>query len=53
MKSLLDPTFKWIPSNETDVRATFERVRREQQERAERESAKVAQIKPKEAKHGS
>ena len=29
MKSLLDPTFKYIPSVETDIRKTFARVRRE------------------------
>lgn len=30
MKSLLDPTFKYTPAVATDVRATFERIRREQ-----------------------
>ena len=29
MKSLLDPTFKYVPSVETDIRKTFARVRRE------------------------
>ena len=29
MKSLLDPTFKYVPSIETDIRKTFARVRRE------------------------
>ena len=29
MKSLLDPTFKYVPSVETDIRKTFDRVRRE------------------------
>ncbi len=31
MKSLLDPTFRYIPSFSTDLRSTFERVRREMQ----------------------
>lgn len=29
LKSLLDPTFKYVPSVETDIRKTFARVRRE------------------------
>ena len=29
MKSILDPTFKYTPSVETDIRKTFARVRRE------------------------
>ena len=29
MKSILDPDFKYTPSVETDIRATFERVWRE------------------------
>jgi len=29
VKSLLDPTFKYVPSVETDIRKTFTRVRRE------------------------
>ena len=44
MKSILDPCFRYTPSHETDVRKTFERLRREQQERwqaqARAESAK-------------
>ena len=37
MKSLLDPTFKYVPSVETDIRKTFARVRRE----ARREASTV------------
>ena len=33
MKSLLDPTFRYVPSNETDIRKTFARVRRELRQR--------------------
>ena len=29
MKSILDPSFRYTPSHATDVRKTFERVRRE------------------------
>ncbi|HEY2818588.1 MAG TPA: hypothetical protein VGK44_15830 [Casimicrobiaceae bacterium] len=29
MKSLLDPSFKYVPSVETDIRKTFARIRRE------------------------
>jgi hypothetical protein len=32
LKSILDPAFRYIPSIETDVRKTFERIRREQRE---------------------
>lgn len=31
MKSILDPTFRYVPSASTDVRKTFSRVRREMQ----------------------
>lgn len=33
MKSLLDPTFRYVPSNQTDIRKTFARVRREMRAR--------------------
>ncbi len=33
MKSLLDPTFRYTPSAETDIRKTFARVRREMRQR--------------------
>lgn len=29
MKSILDPSFRYTPSSETDIRKTFNRVRRE------------------------
>lgn len=37
MKSILDPSFKYVPAAATDIRKTFARVRREQQ-KARRES---------------
>jgi hypothetical protein len=30
MKSILDPSFKYVPSSKTDLRKTFARLRREQ-----------------------
>jgi hypothetical protein len=34
MKSILDSSFRYTPSVETDVRKTFERIRRELQSQA-------------------
>ena len=30
MKSILDRSFRYVPSHATDIRKTFERIRREQ-----------------------
>ena len=30
MKSILDPSFRYVPSHATDVRKTFDRIRREE-----------------------
>lgn len=38
MKSILDPTFNYVPAVQTDLRKTFARVRREQ------EKTKVAAV---------
>ncbi len=38
MKSILDRSFRYVPSRETDLRKTFERIRRERGA-AERQSA--------------
>jgi hypothetical protein len=35
MKSILDPDFRYTPSDHTDLRKTFARVRYEQQKAAE------------------
>jgi hypothetical protein len=34
MKSIFDPSFRYVPSFETDVRKTFARIRRERAENA-------------------
>jgi hypothetical protein len=44
MKSILDSSFRYTPSSETDVRKTFERIRREQQAQIQEEQ--VTQISP-------
>jgi hypothetical protein len=38
MKSILDPSFRYTPSHETDLRKTFERARREQAKSARAEA---------------
>jgi hypothetical protein len=38
MKSILDPSFRYIPSSQTDVRKTFARVRRELRAREQAKS---------------
>jgi hypothetical protein len=43
MKSILDPSFGYTPSFETDVRKTFEGIRREQQAQIQEEQ--VTQIR--------
>jgi hypothetical protein len=44
MKSILDSSFRYTPSFATDVRKTFERIRREQQAQSQEE--RLAQISP-------
>jgi hypothetical protein len=43
MKSILDPTFRYVPSVETDLKKTFSRVRREM-ERARSASQAAAVV---------
>ena len=38
MKSLLDPSFKYVPAASTDIRKTFARIRREQAKANEAEA---------------
>jgi hypothetical protein len=46
MKSLMDPTFRYFNSANTNLRRTFARVRREQKEAAEREAQATAKVQP-------
>ncbi len=46
-KSILDPTFRYRPSHATDLRETFERVRREL---AEARSVNVVRMPQKESR---
>lgn len=48
MKSILDPTFKYVPSTSTDLRKTFARVRWEMRKQAR--AAKLEQTPPAPAK---
>jgi hypothetical protein len=38
MKSILDKDFQYVPAAATDVRATWERVKREQEDKARMEA---------------
>lgn len=44
MKHILDKTFRYRPSHETDIRKTFERVRREMSKAQEQADKKVVPI---------
>lgn len=45
MKSILDPSFRYVPSHATDVRKTFDRIRREVELAARRPQDTVVQMK--------
>lgn len=47
MKSILDRTFRYVPSAKTDISKTFARIRREQEANRREADDKVATIKPK------
>ena len=44
MKRILDRSFRYIPSRETDVRKTFERVRKEREAGQQQPADTVVQI---------
>lgn len=46
MKSILDRSFRYTPSAETDLRKTFARIRRKQREMAHQPKAEVYEITP-------
>lgn len=43
MKSILDPSFRYTPAVKTDIRKTFARIRREQEQAA---TSKASNVKP-------
>ena len=45
MKSILDPSFRYVPSHATDVRRTFERIRREREAGQRRPAEAVVPLK--------
>jgi hypothetical protein len=45
MKSIFDPAFRYVPSHATDIRKTFERLRREQEAIAPRPAHTVVPMK--------
>jgi len=47
MKSILDPSFKYVPAVETDIRKTFARIKRELAKAQEERSAKVTPLHTK------
>ena len=44
MKSILDPSFRYTKSIDTDIRKTFARIRREQQKQARAQMPEVPGI---------
>ena len=53
MKSILDPSFRYVPSYATDVRKTFERIRRERAAIERRPADTVVQINPRKSSDNS
>lgn len=48
MKHIFDKDFKYTPSDKTDIRKTFARIRREQQKKAESKPIPITTVKEKE-----
>lgn len=44
MKSILDPTFHYVPSVETDLKKTFARIRREMEKARAQKQAMSASV---------
>jgi len=45
MKTILDPTFRYVASRDTDIRKTFERIRREREALARARGNTVVPLK--------
>lgn len=43
MTSILDPSFKYVPSGKTNIRKTFDRIRKEQKEATKIQATKETQ----------
>jgi hypothetical protein len=43
MTSILDPSFKYVSSGKTNIRKTFDRIRKEQKEAAKIQATKETQ----------
>jgi hypothetical protein len=50
MKSILDPGFRYVPSTKTDIRKTFNRVRKELAAQARERDEKVKPLPTQRAK---
>lgn len=44
MKSILDPSFRYVPSRNTDLRKTFQRIRMEREAAKSRKTSAVVPI---------
>ena len=47
MKSILDPSFRYVPSFSTDLEKTFARIRRDARIADDRPAPRVAAVPPK------
>jgi hypothetical protein len=45
VKSILDRAFRYVPAAQTDIRRTFDRIKREQRANERERAVKVAPIK--------
>jgi hypothetical protein len=45
MKTIFDPSFRYVPSQKTDIRQTFERIRREREAAARAPRDNVVPLK--------
>lgn len=47
MKSILDKNFKYVPAAATDIKATFAKIKAEQEANRKEQEEKVSAIKPR------
>ena len=53
MKSILDPSFRYVPSHSTDLKKTFERIRREHESVGSRCVETIVQLSAKKGQVGA